>query len=227
VFSAESAFLVGDILADRTARSTTFGLENPLDTRFPAAVKTGTSKDMRDNWCIGYSRRHTVGVWIGNYSGAPMQEVSGTTGAAPLWMDIMNFLRDEEPLLPAPPDGLVRAMAGVPPRPEWFLRGTVPTATYGQVHEAVRITYPAPDTIVALDPDIPPARQRIVFAAQPTAGEVRWTLDGRPLPGSGGTLAWLPEPGVHELTAQTAGGGADRIRFEVRGNAGPGRVGDR
>jgi penicillin-binding protein 1C len=66
IFSKEASFLVSDILSDREARSVTFGLENPLSTRFWTAVKTGTSKDMRDNWCIGYSRKYTVGVWTGN-----------------------------------------------------------------------------------------------------------------------------------------------------------------
>ena len=88
----KSAFLVSDILSDREARSVTFGLENPLSTRFWTAVKTGTSKDMRDNWCIGYSRKYTVGVWMGNFSGEPMWNVSGITGAAPVWMEMMDFL---------------------------------------------------------------------------------------------------------------------------------------
>ena len=69
VFSKEATFLISDILSDREARSATFGLENPLSTRFWTAVKTGTSKDMRDNWCVGYSRKYTVGVWTGNFSG--------------------------------------------------------------------------------------------------------------------------------------------------------------
>ena len=69
VFSRGAAFLVSDILSDRESRALTFGLENPLATRFWTAVKTGTSKDMRDNWCVGYSERYTVGVWIGNFSG--------------------------------------------------------------------------------------------------------------------------------------------------------------
>jgi penicillin-binding protein 1C len=220
VFSEEAAFLVTDILSDREARSATFGLENPLATRLPAAVKTGTSKDMRDNWCIGYSRRYTVGVWVGNYSGAPMQDVSGVTGAAPLWLDLMNFLRDEDPLLPAePPRGLVRAVAGVPPRPEWFVRGTVPAVGDDPGRVAVRITYPAPETIFALDPDIPAARQRIVFVAQAPAGDLRWTVDGCTLSATGSTLSWHPEPGAHELTVSMAGAGGDRVRFQVRGLA--------
>jgi penicillin-binding protein 1C len=218
VFSAEAAFLVTDILADREARSATFGLENPLSPRFPAAVKTGTSKDMRDNWCVGYSRSYTVGVWVGNFSGAPMREVSGVTGAAPLWMELMNFLRDDEPILPGEaPHGLVRAETGVPPRAEWFVRGTVPVADAASARAEVRITYPSSEAVLALDPDIPPDRQRVVFAAQAPAGELRWTLDGRPLAETGATVAWRPEPGSHELTVSTPGGGGDRVRFQVRG----------
>ncbi len=65
------------------ARARTFGTDSVLATRFWSAVKTGTSKDMRDNWAVGYSQRYTVGVWVGNASGAPMWDVSGTSGAAP------------------------------------------------------------------------------------------------------------------------------------------------
>jgi len=72
---------VADILADNNARALTFGLDNVLAVNSWAAVKTGTSKDMRDNWCIGFSQRYTVGVWVGNYSGASMWDVSGVTGA--------------------------------------------------------------------------------------------------------------------------------------------------
>jgi penicillin-binding protein 1C len=74
-----------DILADNNARVRTFGLDSALRTRGFAAVKTGTSKDMRDNWCVGFTDRYTVGVWVGNASGEPMHDVSGISGAAPVW----------------------------------------------------------------------------------------------------------------------------------------------
>ena len=70
------------ILADNGARARTFGLASALATRGFAAVKTGTSKDLRDNWCVGFTDRYTVGVWVGNASGEPMHEVSGVSGAA-------------------------------------------------------------------------------------------------------------------------------------------------
>ena len=88
VLSSQAAFIVLDILSDRESRSRTFSLESPLSTRFWTAVKTGTSKDMRDNWCVGSSSRYTAGVWAGNFSGEPMWNVSGISGAAPVWVEI-------------------------------------------------------------------------------------------------------------------------------------------
>jgi penicillin-binding protein 1C len=95
VFDERAAWLVGDILADRGARAPTFGLENALATRRWSAVKTGTSKDMRDNWCIGWSRHYTVAVWVGNFEGDAMRAVSGVTGAAPAWTAIMERLESD------------------------------------------------------------------------------------------------------------------------------------
>jgi membrane carboxypeptidase/penicillin-binding protein PbpC len=94
--------VVSDILSDRAARTVTFGLDNYLNTPFWSAVKTGTSKDMRDNWCIGFSRRFTVGVWVGNFEGDSMHDVSGVTGAAPVWHDLMMALHARLPST-APP----------------------------------------------------------------------------------------------------------------------------
>jgi len=76
VADAAATHLVTDILADNNARAGTFGLASALATRGFAAVKTGTSKDMRDNWCIGYTDRYTVGVWVGNASGEAMHDGS-------------------------------------------------------------------------------------------------------------------------------------------------------
>ena len=76
VYSEATTFLLSHILSDRDSRSVAFRLESPLATRFGSAVKTGTGQEMRDNWCIGYTRHYTVGVWVGNLSGEPMRHVS-------------------------------------------------------------------------------------------------------------------------------------------------------
>jgi penicillin-binding protein 1C len=223
---ARAAFIVGDILADPNARARTFGLDSVLGTRFWSAVKTGTSKDMRDNWAIGWSERYTVGVWVGNASGAPMWEVSGTSGAAPVWAQTMAFLHRHEPSrAPAPPAGVLQAPvrfgdALEAARSEWFIAGTeqplfaiAPEASAAQ--SAPRITAPADGTILALDPDIPPDRQRVRFEAQ--GHGVQWRIDGKPL-ARGSSAQWLPWPGRHRVQLiDTRGQVADEIRLEVRG----------
>ncbi|HET7835965.1 MAG TPA: penicillin-binding protein 1C [Variovorax sp.] len=221
-----AAFIVGDILADPNARARTFGLDSVLGTRFWSAVKTGTSKDMRDNWAIGWSERYTVGVWVGNASGAPMWDVSGTSGAAPVWAQTMAFLHRSEPSrAPTPPAGVLQAQvrfgdALEAARSEWFIAGTeqplfaiAPEASAAQA--APRITAPADGTILALDPDIPPDRQRVRFEAEGRG--VQWRIDGKPL-ARGASAQWLPWPGRHRVQLIDARGQvADEIRLEVRG----------
>jgi len=138
VLDARAAFIVGDILSDTNARASTFGTDSVLTTRFWTAVKTGTSKDMRDNWAIGWSEHYTVGVWVGNASGAAMHDVSGTSGAAPIWAAIMAHLHARQPSRPPrPPQGLVQtpvrfggdgtsthAQPLEAARKEWFVAGT-------------------------------------------------------------------------------------------------------
>lgn len=106
VLSERACYLTSDVLSDRQARIASFGSPNVLEFPFPVAVKTGTSKGYRDNWCIGYTPKHIVGVWVGNSDGSPMQDVSGITGAGPLFRDIMLQMGDggEFPV----PEGLTR-----------------------------------------------------------------------------------------------------------------------
>ncbi|MGB9773866.1 MAG: penicillin-binding protein 1C [Bacteroidota bacterium] len=92
VFSPQIAYIITDILRDNAARAPAFGFDSPINLPFPCAVKTGTSKDYKDNWTIGYTPRWTVGVWIGNFDAKPMRTVSGISGAGPLFRDIMLYL---------------------------------------------------------------------------------------------------------------------------------------
>ena len=89
---AGPAYLIADMLADNDARLPAFGAESSLRFDFPVACKTGTSSDFRDNWAFGYTPEFTVGVWVGNADGSPMQAVSGVTGAAPILHDLFEYL---------------------------------------------------------------------------------------------------------------------------------------
>ena len=228
--SVAASYIVADILSDRAARALAFGLANPLETPFWSAVKTGTSKDMRDNWAIGFSRRHTVGVWVGNAGGDPMHDVSGVSGAAPVWRDLMLHLHQRgriasEP--PVPPVGVVAQdlryePAIEPARREVFVAGServlVQLAGHGASGDlAPRIASPTPGSIIALDPDIPPANQRLRFSAT-SAVTGHWELDGRHVGDARRPLTWPPLPGLHRLRLIGATGEAlDESSFEVRG----------
>jgi penicillin-binding protein 1C len=85
----ELCWIVADILADNAARSGAFGANSALRFDFPVACKTGTSTDFRDNWAMGFTPEFTVGVWVGNFDGTPMREVSGVSGAGPILHDVM------------------------------------------------------------------------------------------------------------------------------------------
>lgn len=92
VIPSEVCSLISDILADNRARSEAFGYHSALNLPFRCSVKTGTSKDYRDNWCIGYDNNYVVGVWTGNFDASPMRNVSGITGAAPIFRDVMKYV---------------------------------------------------------------------------------------------------------------------------------------
>jgi penicillin-binding protein 1C len=224
IYSPAIAFLVSDILADRASRATTFGLENSLATRFWSAVKTGTSKDMRDNWCVGYTSRFTVGVWVGNFSGASMHDVTGITGAAPVWLEVMNYLdqRYGSSALPRPAGVTSRMVAFPqavePARTEWFIAGTEPNTRAAHLDDTARILSPAPDTVIAFDPDIPVGRQRVAFVASAGTCGRRWTLDHKALGPADRVTLWAPSPGIHTLSlADASGRPLDTATFRVRG----------
>lgn len=140
VVSPTASAIVLDILADPAARIPGFGVATPFEFPFPVAVKTGTSRHFTDNWAVGVTRGFTVAVWAGNFSGRPMQGVSGVTGAGPLLArTVMVTARRVSPgVLPTPAEaGAVpvevcrlsglRATDACSHLTEWFARGTEPS----------------------------------------------------------------------------------------------------
>lgn len=85
VFGEPEAWLIADILSDPDARAPSFGRHGPLELPFRCAVKTGTSSDFHDNWCMGFTREFTVGVWAGNFDQTPLKGLSGVAGAGPIF----------------------------------------------------------------------------------------------------------------------------------------------
>jgi penicillin-binding protein 1C len=178
------AYLVTDILADADARGAVFGHGSALDLPFPAAVKTGTTSEWRDNWTVGYSTEWTIGVWVGNSDGSPMEGATGVTGAAPIWNSLMRIAHQVTPASFPVPDGLVAvevcAVSGQMPEPacpkrriDWFLEENIPVG-YCSLHDLV--AYDALSGSLATGTT--PAERRVVKSVTSWPAEVlQWAID--------------------------------------------------
>lgn len=225
ITTPQAAWIVADMMADPNARAVTFGLDSSLRLPFWAAVKTGTSKAMRDNWCVGFSDRYTVAVWVGNMEGDPMRAVSGTSGAAPVWRDVMLALHADRPSKAPPmPSGVearaIRFADNIEqPRREYFLAGTgmnVVTAA-PDTSRRPRITNPVSGSVYAIDPDIPIDRQRLAVAVSGDAVTHRLVLDKKDLGDASTAPLILPGPGRHRLALlDLSGKVVDQVMFTMR-----------
>jgi membrane peptidoglycan carboxypeptidase len=208
------AYLITDILSDDDARAPSFGRNSVLKLSRPAAVKTGTTTDWRDNWTVGYTPDLAGGVWVGNADNTPMLGVSGVSGAGPIWRDVMEMAHKG---LPAArfrqPDGLVRAEvcidSGLLPtqwcsrrRSELFIAGTEP-AEYDAVYRPLAVDrcrggLAGPETA-------PECAEQRVFRVYPPelrewalalgieqpAGSGQWAVSSEQLPEASGQQAQL------------------------------------
>ncbi len=222
---ADASFIVADMMSDPAARTLTFGADNYLNTRFWSAVKTGTSKDMRDNWCIGFSSKYTVAVWVGNFEGDSMHDVSGVTGAAPVWRALMGELHRNEPSSgPRPPPGVISAQTrfvntNEATRSEWFTKDqqSEPTMTVALAQPAARIASPANGMVIAVDPDIPPAYQKLPISVEGATRKMRVKLNDQELALTDGVTLWTPRAGAYSLElGDESGKVLDRVVFTVR-----------
>ncbi len=181
VLDPRTAYLITNILSDNYARRSTFGAGSPLQLTRPAAAKTGTTQDWRDNWTVGYTPDLVVGIWAGNADNEPMRHVSGVTGAAPIWRDIMEELHKARPIRHFPvPAGLVEktvcADNGLLPGP--------------------RLTSQAPDVASQILPKTNPDLRPTHYLTSRSPVEIQQTL----------TQTQLPIPCPHTITEKFIAG---------------------
>ncbi len=94
LFSPEASRVLTEILTDLRRPD----LPESWDvTRGVPAVawKTGTSYGHRDAWAVGWSARHTIGVWVGNFDSTPVQGISGSRHAGPLLFDLFRAVESQ------------------------------------------------------------------------------------------------------------------------------------
>lgn len=194
IFSPQVSYMISDILSDREARSLGFGWDNFLSTSYYTSVKTGTSQDMRDNWCIGYSEHYTVGVWVGNPTGAPMLDVSGITGAAPVWRETMDLLHESlGSKLQSPSEAIWTE--------ENKSNEEKSSSNPNEIEKtkSFRILTPVSGSIFAVDPDIPSGRQKILFTISSYDVSYSYYLNDTFLANAGSPYLWEPKKGEYRL----------------------------
>ena len=209
VISPQLAYMMTSVLSDNASRIPEFYDCNVLQlysnsqddcqngdrgTVRPAAAKTGTTQNFRDNWTVGYTTDYVMGVWAGNDDNSPMYDVTGVMGAAPIWHDSMLVAEQGHPIRNFTyPGGLEQATVtyadGVKTT-DWFLPGTVPvsfepTPTPTPLPTVVPTVEGSPTTTVTVTPtpgtdnENPPAHvtahpycpSSYSFAFNPPAGD--------------------------------------------------------
>lgn len=163
VMDRESVYLVTDVLSDNMARARAFGLNSPFHLPFAFAAKTGTTKDYRDNWSIGYTPDWTIGVWAGNFDGKPMRKVSGISGAGPLLRDAAIVMekrfgarsftmpRGVQEVEVCPESGVLPSVSCPTLMREVFIKGKVPSAICS-IHSASSLSRRPATKALAGDP---------------------------------------------------------------------------
>lgn len=229
--SPQVAYLISDILSDRYARMRAFGERSVLDVDRPAAVKTGTTTDWRDNWTVGYTPDRVVGVWVGNADGQAMEAVSGIDGAGPVWHEVMLAAHRYLPPRPfEPPEGVVEvAVCGestpaarcAAPRLERFVAATGNEAqeenraqtralerrNMSEAGQALTLVAPAPGALYSFGAGIPRERQHITMEvrASDDAAKVIIVLDDKQVAAFTAPpyrFFWSPVPGNHRAFAK-------------------------
>jgi penicillin-binding protein 1C len=179
------------ILTNRAFKLREFGIDTALDFQDRTVfVKTGTSRNFRDNYAVGFTKNYLLAVWSGNKDGSNMKGVSGATGAGEIFSKIVAALEM--------PDGA--------PKEEKI---TAPIQGY------LKILFPLDGSRYRFDPAIPSRLQEIVpkFATDISFDRAEWKLDGKPLGTGGIGLADLSAGGHQlELILRTADG---KVRTET------------
>jgi penicillin-binding protein 1C len=235
--SPQEAYLLTHVLSDNNARAEVFGYNSALRLSRPAAAKTGTTTDYRDVWTIGYTPQIVTGIWVGNNDNTPMEGVSSSRGAGPVWHNVMERVYNEghaERLLgevvdnfPKPP-GLttveVCAVSGLLPNEHCpnrvnalFIEGTEPT-DYCSVHRVERVNRQTGKLATACTPP-ELVEERVYEVYPPEAAD--WVREqGIPQPPTQRDEIYGcgPEGGEVAILAPTLGGHVKGV-VSIRGNA--------
>jgi len=88
VFQQDAAFMMTDCMQGVLKEEYGTGHKMNLNGQI-AAIKTGTTDQVRDSWLCGYTPYYTTAVWVGNDDNTPM---ANSNYAKNVWADFINSL---------------------------------------------------------------------------------------------------------------------------------------
>jgi penicillin-binding protein 1C len=212
--SKTAAWYVGDILAG-SSRPDGWGEGIGLTSTRTIAFKTGTSYGYRDAWAVGFSRRYTVGVWVGRADGSPRPGHYGRNTATPIMLKLFDLVPAETPgWRPPPADALiVHANEALPPMQRHFTRQI---SEDGPRREPPpRILFPADGMLI----ETARADRDIVLKAKGGRGTLFWIVNGKPLgsPRLGADMFWRPDgEGFANIAVIDRDGNRAAVRVRVK-----------
>ena len=222
VIEPSTAQLISAILSNNNLRMPSFGEENPLKFTFPVAAKTGTTRNFRDNWTIGFTDDYVVGVWVGNARGEFMEGVSGISGAAPIFYKIMNMLHETTgTVLTVGQDVKLNVQTGNanPTNPESGQSiahlqddGQSDVQSAQQPTDQFRIITPFANDLYLFDQNKPAGYQKIKLEASEAA---KWYVDDKSV-GEGQSVLWELVRGLHQIKAVSENNEERKVDINVR-----------
>lgn len=192
ILSADLAYLLLDMLADRSARCPTLGCPNLLElpNNRPAAVKAGETANGSDVWAVGTTPELLLGVWLGNASGQPTANLTGLIGATPIWHAVTSWALADAPISQWPrpatlTEQLVCETSGLLPTPacppvaELFIPGTEPVA-FDTIYQEVALNRENGRLATIYTP--PELIERRLFRVYPEVAAAWARANGEPQP---------------------------------------------
>ena len=234
IFPEWTAFVTGDILSDNNARVPAFDRENPFNFKFYVGAKTGTSKNYKDNFAIGFTDRYVIGVWVGNNDESPMVGVSGMTGAGPLFRNAVMTLSKYYSTgnYPPTPDSIVKTevccKSGKPVSEkcrdryiDWiFISKVADTCTVcgNEAKKRERIKYPDNGDVFVIDRDFDLERQMFEVIIDGDKKNLRVIIDSNVVKerGEDKRIFFNLKSGVHSISIFDDSTELDRVEFEVQ-----------
>jgi len=146
------------------------------------AYKTGTSFGFRDAWAVGFDKKHTIGVWVGQADNGAVPGLVGRKVAAPILFDAFSRIGLDPGLLPRPREALVATNATLPP-PLRHIRQDIPKTTAAMNRQNLQIAFPPSGATIDAAATQQDGRPWVVVKITGGSPPFTYMLNGEPVHG--------------------------------------------